>query len=218
MPASDHSAFSSPSPFAAVASPRRLRALFQLLAASLLALATACTPKIGDECTVSTNCSAQGDRLCDVTQPGGYCTIFNCEPSSCPEDSQCINFGTNLSPVSPSCSPSQGNSPYARSFCMATCGSNSDCRNGYQCTDLSGRVPNSLGAVLAEYSGSGMVCVALPVNGSNVSFAIPNPPTNDSTAVCTGATAPGGPNAGASSGGAANGSAGEAGDSGASGS
>ncbi len=68
-----------------------------ILAAAGLALG--CTPKIGDDCTVSTNCSTTGDRLCDVTQPGGYCTTFNCEPGSCPEDSVCVNFGTTLSPV-----------------------------------------------------------------------------------------------------------------------
>ena len=169
---SDHSAFSS-----------RLPVLLQepalLLAVFLAAFAFGCTPKIGDSCTVSTNCSASGDRLCDITEPGGYCTIFNCEPNSCPEDSACINFGTQLSSL-PMCSPSQGNSPYQRSFCMATCGNDGDCRGGYKCVNMTGDAahPNNVGAVLADYTGNGMVCVANP-------DGLP-PDTTASTGVCTG--------------------------------
>ena len=130
-----------------------------------------CTPKIGDDCTVSTNCSAAGDRLCDTTQPGGYCTIFNCEPGTCPEDSVCINFGASVSELG-SCSRGQATSPYERSFCMASCSSSADCRGGYVCLDLSGRRDSngqllepsvaSLDAVLAESSGSGKVCIVKP--------------------------------------------------------
>src|SRR3954465_5438780 len=137
MLASDPSAFSSRLP------------LSKALLLALLALAEfACTPKVGDSCTVSTNCSASGDRLCDITQPGGYCTIFNCEPGSCPDDSKCVNFGTKLSLKSDTtdCIPSQANSPYKRSFCMATCSKDSDCRNGdgYRCF-----APSEFHAVLA---------------------------------------------------------------------
>ncbi|HEY0464734.1 MAG TPA: hypothetical protein VGC79_11015 [Polyangiaceae bacterium] len=119
------------------------------------ALALGCTPKIGDDCTVSTNCSTTGVRLCDVTQPGGYCTIFNCEPGSCPDDAKCVNFGTELSPV-PGCQPSQANSPYKRSFCMASCSTDSDCRDreGYRC-----RAPDDFHAVLAEHESGSKVCV-----------------------------------------------------------
>jgi hypothetical protein len=141
-------------------------------------IALGCSPKIGDSCTISTNCSASGDRLCDVTQPGGYCTVFNCEPGSCPTDSVCINFGTALSPL-PECSTDLGNSPYQRSFCMATCGNNGDCRGGYSCQNLSG-VPNAdgspsndLGAVLAESSGNGMVCAANQTGAAPVLVTYP---------------------------------------------
>ena len=160
MPRSDHSAFLTGSPFARLA--------WLALSVAGAALALGCTPKIGDQCTVSTNCSAAGDRLCDITQPGGYCTVFNCEPGTCPADSVCINFGTSLSSVK-SCTPSQGNSPYQRSFCMATCASDGDCRGGYSCLDLSGKLDstgkptNTLGAVLAEGSGSGKVCGVKPL-------------------------------------------------------
>ena len=162
---SDHSAFLTGSPFL------RLAKLSLVLAGAALALG--CTPKIGDECTVSTNCSTSGDRLCDITQPGGYCTIFNCEPGSCPEDSVCVNFGTSLSLV-PGCDPSQGNSPYERSFCMATCSSQSDCRGGYVCDH-----PSELGAVLAENSGNDRVCAVKPNPAPD--------PSSHSNQVCTGA-------------------------------
>jgi hypothetical protein len=142
-----------------------------LLGAFLLAaLAVGCTPKIGDECTTSTNCSASGDRLCDITQPGGYCTVFNCEPDSCPEDSVCINFGTQLSSL-PQCSVSQGNSPYQRSFCLATCAKDGDCRGGYNCLPA-----EQLHAVIADNRVS-KVCAVAPG---------PGPDPNAGSGVCTG--------------------------------
>jgi len=146
---SDHSAFSSGLPSTWLA----WLALGLVTAVSALG----CKPQIGDKCTVSTNCSTTGDRLCDVTQPDGYCTKFNCEPGSCPEDSVCVNFGTTLSPVE-GCTSSQGNSPYKRSFCMANCGSNEDCRAGYECLDPD----TELHAVLAEYSSGQRVCAVRP--------------------------------------------------------
>ncbi|HMR78024.1 MAG TPA: hypothetical protein PKD61_23100, partial [Polyangiaceae bacterium] len=51
-----------------------------------------CKPEIGDECSVSTDCSNAGERLCDTTLPGGYCTIFNCEPGTCPDEAGCVAF------------------------------------------------------------------------------------------------------------------------------
>ena len=175
MPASDHSAFPTRSPFArarfALTSWAASQVRTLALVGATAALALGCTPKIGDSCTVSTNCSATGDRLCDITQPGGYCTIFNCEPGTCPEDSVCINFGSSLSSVgSGECSVSQGTSPYQRSFCMATCGSNGDCRGGYSCLSLKGDVPNALGAVLVD-SGDGKVCVVAPHDAPSLAVA-----------------------------------------------
>src|ERR1700760_4201839 len=102
---SDHSAFSSRLP-ALFTRALRMPAL-QALACLAALFAFGCTPHIGDSCTISTNCSAQGDRLCDITQPGGYCTEFNCEPDSCPDDAICVNFGAALSPIS-QCTASQG--------------------------------------------------------------------------------------------------------------
>jgi hypothetical protein len=170
---SDHSAFSSGLPLTWLA----WLALGLVTALSALG----CKPQIGDKCTVSTNCSTTGDRLCDVTQPDGYCTKFNCEPGSCPEDSLCVNFGTDLSPLE-GCAPSQGNSPYKRSFCMASCGSDGDCRPGYRCL-----LPTDFYAVLAEHSSGQRVC-AVPAKA---------PPSETSNEVCVGSDA--GPEAGGSS-------------------
>lgn len=121
------------------------------------ALAAACTPKIGDSCSTSADCSASGDRLCDNTQPGGYCTIFNCEPGGCPADSVCVNFGAEPSDV-PGCQTGQGSSPYQRAFCMASCSSNSDCRTAYTCEPLGG--PNRWSAVVVDLGQSTSVCMA----------------------------------------------------------
>ncbi|MEO7033852.1 MAG: hypothetical protein ABI548_08215 [Polyangiaceae bacterium] len=182
-----------------------------LVAALLAAFAFGCTPKIGDSCTTSTNCSAAGDRLCDITEPGGYCTVFNCEPDSCPADSVCINFGTRLSPVN-DCSLANSNSPYQRSFCMASCSSSGDCRGGYDCVDLSGKprtdangnpVPaNNVGAVLADSGGNGKVCVANTI-GSAVDGGAPS-------GVCNGDPDAGPPPAEAAGSGGSGGSSGAA--------
>jgi len=177
---SDDSAFWMGSPF-----PRRALLALRLAAVTALgALALGCTPKIGDDCTVSTNCSSTGDRLCDVTQPGGYCTKFNCEPGGCPEDSVCVNFGTTLSPVA-GCTPSQANSPYKRSFCMASCDKDSDCRSGYKCLQ-----PTEFNAVLAEHSSGNRVCAVPPKPA----------PTGTSNEVCIGSDAGNAPGAGGASG------------------
>ena len=49
-------------------------------------LLTACAPKFGDSCERSLDCSANGERMCDLAQPGGYCTVQNCEPGDCGRD------------------------------------------------------------------------------------------------------------------------------------
>jgi hypothetical protein len=129
-----------------------------LLCAIALAGALGCKPEIGDECQLSTDCSAQGDRLCDITSPGGYCTVFNCEPGACPEEeSLCVQFGSQRSPV-PACQDLQSPSPYARAFCMATCDSDDDCREGYQCANLS-NPDNKWGAILIDRGRGDRACM-----------------------------------------------------------
>jgi hypothetical protein len=134
-----------------------------LLWFALTAVAAGCKPKIGDDCKISTDCSAAGDRLCDITAPGGYCTVFNCEPGGCPEDeSLCVEFGAKRSPL---CAVEPSPSPYARTFCMATCDDDSDCRSGYTCQDLSKQ--NSWGAVLIDTDRGNKACL-VPFSGGEL--------------------------------------------------
>jgi hypothetical protein len=109
----------------------------ELRLAFVLALAlAACRPEIGDACETSTDCSPTGDRLCDITQKSGYCTVFNCEPGECPEEAVCVEFGGARSPVA-GCEDPLGSGPYTRTFCLKKCGENNDCResDGYKCLD-----------------------------------------------------------------------------------
>lgn len=163
--------------------------------APLLALSTAlsawvlgaCAPKIGDGCETSSDCSANGDRLCDPTEPGGYCTIFNCEPGSCPGESVCIAFQARPSLAS-ACSDAQESSRFRRTFCVAKCSSNGDCRSGYECAELDdaklaaqGQAPNPWGATVADDGRGSRACV--------VKFDA-RPVDEDAMAqVCTGADA-----------------------------
>jgi hypothetical protein len=88
----------------------------------LLALPlSACAPKLGDGCERTAECSVNGDRTCDRSQPGGYCTIPDCEANSCPDDGACVRF----QPDEPRLS---------RAWCMASCGNTKDCdRDRYVC-------------------------------------------------------------------------------------
>ena len=190
---SDHSAFLSPR----VSTPPRTLLIMAALAA--LAVAAGCSPKIGDNCSVSTDCSATGDRLCDITEPGGYCTVFNCEPDSCPDSAACVNFGSTLSsvvdpndpskPIDPACTLGQGNSPYQRSFCLANCESDSDCRGGYRCID-----PAAVDGVEVDMTRSSHVC-AVPRTGSVPTLTVYGDGTKNDE-VCLGSDAGSAPDAG----------------------
>jgi len=67
---------------------------FRAIAAALLLLVTssACGDEIGDECALSTDCSNNGDRICDTNSPGGYCTILGCDFDTCPDEAVCVRF------------------------------------------------------------------------------------------------------------------------------
>jgi hypothetical protein len=116
-----------------------------LLTAVLLVsavVAIGCTPEIGDSCSLSTDCSIQGDRLCDTSQPDGYCTIFNCDPGSCPDESMCVSFHPN-------------SERFARRFCVRRCDKASDCRTGYACVPPAERD----GKIIDGDPPSGTVCL-----------------------------------------------------------
>lgn len=131
---------------------------------ALALLALGCAPQIGDDCDTSQDCSQGGERLCDVTQPDGYCTVFNCEPGSCPDNSVCVVFAVDESSV-PECVDPNTLSRFTRSFCLRTCEGRSDCRSGYDCFDL--RQPNDFSAVVVD-SGPGRVCMPPKVAGKSL--------------------------------------------------
>ncbi|MFK7988165.1 MAG: hypothetical protein AB8I08_19245 [Sandaracinaceae bacterium] len=93
-----------------------------LLTVSLLLLAVGCAPSIGDSCGSSIDCSVNGDRTCDLTRPGGACTIFSCEADNCPDDAVCVRFRPDPSRL-------------AFNACMRRCTQDGDCRfdDGYRC-------------------------------------------------------------------------------------
>jgi uncharacterized membrane protein YgcG len=120
-----------------------------------------CKPKIGDKCSLSTDCSSVGDRLCDTSQPGGYCTIFNCEPGRCPDEAVCVAFHEVADGTNVACTDPERWTRFERSFCMRTCGSPSDCRDGYTCAG-GDALQTGWSAQIAEADTSTAVCVALP--------------------------------------------------------
>ena len=160
---------------------RRLE-IAALAALAALLGALGCKPEIGDDCQVSTDCSNVGDRLCDTTQPGGYCTIFNCEPGTCPEEAVCVAFKTGISAA---CPDPQGGTRLQRTFCMRNCSDNSDCRGGYDCVDLN--KPNPWGAVVVEYGDfNGAVCISPHIDPEKAASL---PPEGELPGVCTGTDA-----------------------------
>lgn len=94
------------------------RSAFAALALLLLS-ATGCAPEIGDRCSVSTDCSVNGDRICDTAQPRGYCTVQGCDPDSCPNSSVCVEWRFE---------PSRTTQTYCMERCNSGCG-----REGYEC-------------------------------------------------------------------------------------
>jgi hypothetical protein len=65
-----------------------------------------CRREIGDECSTAADCDPSGRRACDLSQPGGYCTILACNETSCPEEAVCIRlFPTQFltKPCVPAC-------------------------------------------------------------------------------------------------------------------
>jgi hypothetical protein len=135
---------------------------------ALLALASAlaCQPRIGDDCLVDLDCSQIGDRICDSTQPGGYCTQFNCGPTSCPEDeSICVAFG-NTPSAAYGCGNLGRGSPYVRNFCMQRCEKAADCRDGYECLDVA--LENPWGATVIEQEPELTTVCVLPSTAASV--------------------------------------------------
>jgi hypothetical protein len=148
--------------------PRRTRLVrgwrpWFLIAGALFPVLVGCTPSIGDKCQISTDCSIRGDRLCDLSQPNGYCTQLNCGGNSCPDEAACVLFDSAI----PGCGFDDRAGPYgsrvARSFCVAKCDDNSDCRSGYVCADA--RTPPWSAVILDDDQGK-RGCLIRPLPGS----------------------------------------------------
>ena len=112
-------------------------------------LAAGCGKEIGDSCIVSSDCSPNGDRMCDVSQHEGYCTIQGCDYETCPDEAVCVRFFTGsfanktcsgiadcsldeLCDLNGHCVPRSSEVRY----CMKKCDSSDDCRDGYECRDI----------------------------------------------------------------------------------
>jgi hypothetical protein len=70
--------------------PRPLLVLATVIGALLVG--GACSKQIGDECSTGADCDPNGHRVCDLSQPGGYCTILGCDEKSCPSEATCVRF------------------------------------------------------------------------------------------------------------------------------
>jgi hypothetical protein len=139
------------------------------LAFAALALAApalvACQPNIGDDCTNHAECAYSGSRICEPNLPGGYCTIFNCEPGSCPDEAVCVAYNSVPSPRPECADPSDRR--LQRTFCMKACSSRSDCRtdDGYDCVDLSDPKQNPWDAVVVERGSYSRKICTVPLSG-----------------------------------------------------
>jgi hypothetical protein len=135
---------------------RRPRLVALLAALALGASLAGCTPSIGDACSFATECSARGDRICDTTQPGGYCTVANCGRGTCPEGSVCVLFGAR----EPGCPTNDRDSQrLGKAYCMLSCAGGGECRAGYACASPT-RLPWA-GSLLDD-DPNATVCLALP--------------------------------------------------------
>jgi len=74
--------------------PRTRLALCWFALVLTAGLGVGCGHNVGDSCRVSSDCDPTGGtRICDVSQPGGYCLVEGCDEYSCPSDSASITPG-----------------------------------------------------------------------------------------------------------------------------
>lgn len=120
-----------------------------------LSAAAGCGKEIGDPCIVSSDCSLNGDRTCDTTSKSGYCTVIGCDYNTCPVEATCVRFFTGGYTNKPCDPTTDGATTHACSidelcsidgqcvpraaesrYCMRTCSTDGDCRDGYECRTL----------------------------------------------------------------------------------
>ena len=71
---------------------RPMRPLVAVFAALALLSVAGCGHNVGDSCRVNVDCDPLGQRVCDISAPGGYCTIEGCDSTSCPDEAVCVRF------------------------------------------------------------------------------------------------------------------------------
>ncbi len=148
-------------------------------------LAAGCGKQIGDACIVSSDCDPNGQRLCDTSQKDGYCTIQGCDYDTCPTEAACIRFFTGQFD-NKLCDPATEDKTtnacsldelcdleghcVARSsevrYCMLKCSSNGDCRDGYECRDLT---------LMMQDGGEPVLAPGVPVDSHAPKFCAPKP-------------------------------------------
>jgi len=127
-------------------------AIYALALCGCLVLTSGCDDEIGDECSLSSDCSNQGDRFCDTSMPGGYCTVIGCDFDTCPSESVCVRFfsvadsnricepttedhGSDDCTADEICTLAGTCVPRTAEirFCMRKCEEDGDCRDNYEC-------------------------------------------------------------------------------------
>ncbi|MGE0549008.1 MAG: hypothetical protein AB7O24_10705 [Kofleriaceae bacterium] len=107
-------------------------------------LVVGCGKEIGDECIVSSDCSPDGDRLCEDQ----HCTIKGCDYDTCPDEAACVRFFSGYFSNKPctqqvDCTLDElcslkgfcvSRASEVR-YCMRACDSNDDCPTRYECRD-----------------------------------------------------------------------------------
>lgn len=150
---------------------RHILLLLALLVAPSLLLG-ACGHDIGDDCKTSADCDPNGTRACDLSQPGGYCTINGCDAKSCPSGSACIRVFPQEMFLSKSCdegcdadelcldSGKCAKRSQETRLCGKLCGEDGDCRSGYEC-----RPTGTRGSMLlsVDPATSGRFCAPKPL-------------------------------------------------------
>lgn len=128
-----------------------------VLMALLQLVASGCGKQIGDECQTATDCNPNGGRICDLSQPGGYCTVLGCDETTCPSEATCIRY-------------------FPAPFLTKPCNPYCEDRHGLA-TPADGGAPVDGGVVTPP------ICPAkFPADAGAGSAVCPNGPTNDCTA------------------------------------
>lgn len=130
----------------------------RLAVAAALALAltaAGCSKQIGDNCQTAADCNPNGGRICDLSQPGGYCTIQGCDETTCPSEATCIRY-------------------FPAAYLTRPC-------NPY-CEDRQSLAPGDAGADDAGAGTAPRCPEAFPTDAGTSSALCPNGATNDCTA------------------------------------